>query len=132
MISIRANNFGKILAVGLSAACLSACSMGEEMRRIELNKKAEEASEQQRSTNLTGEQIFIRSCNTCHPSGRLGMGPSLENMDTHFPTDVALKQMIRSGKGMMPAQPKTTLNDDELNNLVVYLRQLNIDLKEKK
>jgi mono/diheme cytochrome c family protein len=106
--------------------------MGEEIRRIELNKKAQQASEQERSTNLTGEQIFIRSCNTCHPSGRLGMGPSLENIDTHFPDDASLKQMIRAGKGAMPGQPKSTLNDDELNNLVVYLRQLNIDLKEAK
>lgn len=113
-------------------ASLFGCSMGEEIRRIEQVKRAQAASEQQRSTNLTGEQIFIRSCNTCHPSGKLGMGPSLDNMEKDFPTDDALKQFIRTGKGMMPGQPKSTINDQELSNLVVYLRQLNVDLKEAK
>ena len=43
-----------------------------------------------------------------------------------FPTDDALKKFIRSGKGMMPAQGKDALNDKELDNLVAYLRQLEI------
>lgn len=129
----KSNHFLPIaISAILLSACVSGCSMQEEIRRIEQVKKAQEASEQSRSTNLTGEQIFIRSCNTCHPSGRQGMGPSLENMDTRFPTDEALKQLIRNGKGIMPAQPKATLNDDELNNLVGYLRRLNEDLKKDK
>jgi mono/diheme cytochrome c family protein len=122
---------GRLMISGsLSVLILSGCSMGEEIRRIEQVKREQQASEASRSTNLTGEQVFIRSCNTCHPSGRQGMGPGLENIDTHFPTDDALKQMIRAGKGMMPPQPKTTINDQEMDSLVVYLRTLNADLKE--
>jgi cytochrome c5 len=132
MNSSSTHFFKSVVASMLAGACLSGCSMQEEMRRIEQVRKAQEASQQSRSTNLTGEQVFIRSCNTCHPSGRKGMGPSLETMDKDFPTDQALKQMIRTGKGIMPPQPKATINDDELNNLVVYLRRLNEDLKAPK
>jgi mono/diheme cytochrome c family protein len=106
--------------------------MGEEIRRIEEVKKAEQASEQSRSSNLTGEQLFIRSCNTCHPGGKQGMGPSLENMETKYPTDPALIDLIRKGKGIMPGQAKSEVNDQEMNNLVVYLRKLNQDLKSTK
>ena len=114
----------------LACLCLSGCSMGEEIRRIEEVKKAQEMTAESRSTNLTGEQLFIRSCNTCHPSGKKGMGPSLENMDKDFPTDASLVQMLRKGKGVMPGQPKDTVNDQEMANLIVYLRALNVDLKK--
>lgn len=109
---------------------LSACSMGEEMRRIEASKQANRLKEAACSTNLTGEQIFVRSCNTCHPGGKQGMGPRLDNLSAHFPSDESLKRLLRTGKGIMPAQPPDTLNDDELDNLLVYLRKLENDLKE--
>jgi mono/diheme cytochrome c family protein len=73
-----------------------------------------------RSTNLTGEEVFIRSCNTCHVGGK-----TLENMPKDFPDDRALKAYIRRGKGTMPAQPKEIINDEEMDRLVLYLRNLN-------
>ncbi|MBI4534277.1 MAG: cytochrome c, partial [Candidatus Melainabacteria bacterium] len=76
------------------------------------------------STNLTGEQIFIRSCNTCHPVGREGMGPALDKVNEHFPRDENLQAFIRSGHGLMPQQPRESLNDQELASLVAYLRKL--------
>jgi mono/diheme cytochrome c family protein len=109
---------------------LSGCSMKEEIKRIEAVKQAQQANEASRSDNLTGEQIFIRSCNTCHPSGKKGFGPTLIAMDEHFPTDDKLKALIRDGKGAMPGQPPATLNDREMSNLVEYLRRLNTDLKD--
>lgn len=104
---------------------LSGCAMSEEMKRINITQQAEQQREAGRSTNLTGEQIFIRSCNTCHPGGEAGMGPSLENLGKHFAEDAKLKAFLRKGKGNMPAQTKDTLNDKELDDLVLYLRNLN-------
>lgn len=101
--------------------------MSEEMRRIAEVKKAQKQRDSAGSTNLNGEQIFYRSCNTCHPSGRLGMGPSLKNLAKNFPEDAALKSFLRKGKGMMPAQRPDILNDQELDNLVVYLRELKVE-----
>lgn len=112
------------------AILLSSCSMGEEMRRIEAAKQASKLQQASNSTNLTGEQLFVRSCNTCHPSGKLGMGPRLDRVAEDFPTDAALAAFIRKGKGIMPPQPKDSLNDDEMNNLIAYVRNLSADLKD--
>lgn len=114
----------RYMLLGL-ALLASGCAMSEEVRRIEEVKRSAERREASRSTNLTGEQIFIRSCNTCHPGGKAGMGASLENLQKDFPDDEALKKFIRKGKGAMPGQPKEAINDQELESLVSYLRQLN-------
>ncbi|MBS2006688.1 MAG: cytochrome c [Cyanobacteria bacterium SZAS TMP-1] len=111
----------------VAANALNGCVMSEEMKRISAQKKAEEMRQESGSTNLTGEQIFVRTCNTCHPQGRAGMGPSLENLAKDFPDDAKLKAFIRQGKGIMPGQPKEVLNDQELDNLVGYLRALTFD-----
>ncbi|MCC7528896.1 MAG: cytochrome c [Candidatus Melainabacteria bacterium] len=103
---------------------LSACSMGEEVKRIRAVNEVEKQRAQSQSTDLTGEQVFIRSCNTCHPRGRAGMGPALDKMDEHFPADQQLKRFIRMGKGIMPAQTADVVNDTELDNLVKYLRAM--------
>jgi cytochrome c2 len=98
--------------------------MSEEMKRIESTEKAQKQRAEANSTDLTGEQVFVRSCNTCHPLGKVGLGPSLEDLPSKFPEDAALTAFLRKGKGMMPAQTKEVLNDQEMSNLVVYLRQL--------
>ncbi|HEY9869035.1 MAG TPA: cytochrome c [Candidatus Obscuribacterales bacterium] len=113
-----------LAAAALAAAGAAACSMPEEVKRIEAVRRAELRMEAAGSTNLTGEQIFIRSCNTCHPGGKEGMGPSLALLDQHLPDDQSLKAFIRKGKGIMPAQPREALNDEELDSLVAYLRRL--------
>ena len=110
--------------VGASLLLLSACSMGEEVKRIQAVNEMEKERAQSQSTDLTGEQVFIRSCNTCHPRGRVGLGPALDQLNEHFPDDVQLKRFIRMGKGVMPAQGKDAVNDVELDNLVKYLRAL--------
>lgn len=104
---------------------ISGCAMNEEVKRIEEVKRNQRQREAARSTNLTGQQVFIRTCNTCHPGGDKGMGPSLSDLNTKFPDDGALKKLIRSGKGIMPPQPKSAINDKELDSLIDYLRHLN-------
>jgi mono/diheme cytochrome c family protein len=128
----------KLIIVSFAALVICAgggCSMKEEIKRIEAMKQAHEASQSARTSNLNGEQIYVRSCNTCHPSRRHSVGGSqedlLDSLDKRFPEDAALKAFIRHGKGVMPAQPVTTLNDKELDNLVEYLRRLDEERKEK-
>ncbi len=104
---------------------LTSCSMSEEVRRIEQVRQLQQRRNLSNPTDLTGQQIFIRSCNTCHPGGEEGMGPALNHLAKLFPSDEALKKFLRSGSGMMPAQPKEVLNDRELESLVTYLRALN-------
>ncbi|MBX9686356.1 MAG: cytochrome c [Candidatus Obscuribacterales bacterium] len=126
-------NICRISAASIcSLSLLSACSMGEELRRIEAAKQAKQMREASRSSNLNGEQLFVRSCNTCHPAGKAGMGPRLDQIDLHYQDDAALKKFLRSGKGMMPGQPEDSINDEEMSNLIVYLRSLSAELKEDK
>lgn len=114
------------LAIFMILVTLGGCSMGEEVKRIEQTRQAQIRQEQGASTDLSGEQVFIRSCNTCHPGGRKGFGPSLESVNEHFPDDKKLKAFLREGKGIMPPQPKSAINDKEMDNLVTYLRNLNV------
>jgi mono/diheme cytochrome c family protein len=102
---------------------LAGCSLSEEMKRIEASRQYEEKQEASRSTDLTGDQIFIRSCNTCHPGGKQGMGPNLLDISEKY-DDANLKRIIRKGKGIMPAQPPNVINDIELDRLVAYLKTL--------
>jgi mono/diheme cytochrome c family protein len=112
-------------AFALSTTTISGCVMSEEMKRIDAVKKLQQARDESGSTNLTGEQIFIRNCNTCHPGGRAGMGPSLENFAKDYPTDDKLKAFLRKGKGMMPSQER--LSEQEMDNLVTYLHALTFE-----
>lgn len=115
-----------VVCVVLIVTLFYGCAMSEEMRRIEGLKQAEQLREASRSTNLTGEQIFIRSCNSCHPNGKVGLGPSFEKLEEHFPDDSSLKNFIRAGRRNMPAQPNSVLNDKELDNLIKYLRNMKV------
>jgi mono/diheme cytochrome c family protein len=101
------------------------CAMGEEIKRIDEVKRSQQLKEAARSGNLTGEQLFIRTCNECHPGGKQGMGPSLENINDTMTNDADIKKLIRNGKGFMPGQPKKVINDLELDALIAYLRRMN-------
>lgn len=113
-------------------ATTGGCAITEEMRRIEAQKKDKERREKGMSTDLSGQQIFIRSCNTCHAGGKAGMGPDLSKLSEHFPTDDKLKKFLRTGVGAMPPQPKDVLNDAELDNLVQYLREMKVEIPQEK
>ncbi len=121
----------KIFALILMVfATTSGCAMPEEMRRINEMKELSQRREGQMTTDLSGQQIFVRSCNACHPGAKEGMGPALDKLAEHFPTDDKLKKFIRQGVGMMPPQTKDVLDDQELVNLVVYLRGLKFEEKK--
>ena len=109
----------------LVSATTSGCVMSEEVKRINKIQRERQLKKEQMTTNLSGEQIFVRSCNSCHPGGKAGMGPDLDKLSEHFPKDDQLKQFIRNGVGVMPPQPKEALNDQELDSLVFYLRSMN-------
>ena len=114
----------RIYAVVVLFLVVCGCSMSEEMKRIEQMRAAQQRRDASRSTNLTGEQVFMRSCNTCHPQGRAGLGPSLGNLPQRYSDEASLKAFLRKGKGIMPPQRPKDLNDEELNNLIDYLKTL--------
>jgi mono/diheme cytochrome c family protein len=68
-----------------------------------------------------GEATYIRYCNVCHPGGGLGAGPSLIGLEL---SDRKLRDLIRHGKGRMPGFGKSTITDEELDDLVHYIISL--------
>jgi mono/diheme cytochrome c family protein len=112
--------------LAVTSLILSGCAMSEEIKRIDENKHSLSERAASLSTDLNGEQLYFRSCNTCHPTGRQGpMGPALDHVNEHFPTDAALRDFIRKGKGVMPAQTKDVMDDKEMDSLIAYVRHIN-------
>lgn len=69
-----------------------------------------------------GKTLFINNnCGSCHPvDGRAGgTGPRLS---TTGRGDVAIKNVIRRGKGAMPGNSR--LSDTDLDKMVIYLRAI--------
>lgn len=68
----------------------------------------------------SGQIVFMRHCNGCHPHGEAGVGPALNNKP--LPGE-AIKLQVRTGLvgGSMPPFPPEKISDDELSALVAYL-----------
>ncbi len=73
--------------------------------------------------NATGEEIFLQLCSNCHAtdlSGGIGppLGPGSNAADQ---SDEFLRMTITAGRGRMPSF-STSLNDDQLERLIEYIR----------
>jgi mono/diheme cytochrome c family protein len=73
------------------------------------------------TTPRTGETIFARYCNTCHPGGGRGVGPSLI---TENYAEAEMRSVVRHGKKQMPGFGLQVISDDDLNALVEYVKGL--------
>jgi mono/diheme cytochrome c family protein len=73
-----------------------------------------------------GQKVFMTSCNPCHPSANAGIGPALHGpqFSARYPDDAAIAAVIRQGRGGMPAFAPGSLSDQDLANVVAYLRGL--------
>ncbi len=67
------------------------------------------------------ERVYMLNCAFCHGADRNGAGdfPSLRGVNNKY-NDVQIKNLIRNGKGQMPAH--TQLADTTLNQLVRFLK----------
>lgn len=65
-----------------------------------------------------GKQVFMDSCDDCHPDGGEDVGPSLIG-DPHSPAQ--LRRQVREGSGRMRPFPPNRLSDEELEALLAYL-----------
>ena len=68
-----------------------------------------------------GQTVFARYCNTCHPGGGLGAGPSLLIVSL---TDAEVTDIVRHGKNRMPGFGERIISNDELADLLTYLEQM--------
>ncbi|MCG3117865.1 MAG: cytochrome c [Candidatus Manganitrophus sp. SA1] len=73
------------------------------------------------SSIANGQKVFMEHCNQCHPQGETGLGPALNNKPL---PSFMIRFQVRRGFGAMPAFSKKDISDDQLNDLVEYVRAL--------
>lgn len=73
-----------------------------------------------------GQRAFAAQCSSCHPGANAGIGPALygPQFAERYPDDGPLAAVIRQGKGGMPAFAPDQISDQDLSNIVAYLRGL--------
>jgi mono/diheme cytochrome c family protein len=70
---------------------------------------------------VRGRASFHRVCGNCHPGGDADVGSRL--LGAGF-TEAHVRQQIRDGGGDMSAVPETCISDSDLDDVLVYLREL--------
>jgi mono/diheme cytochrome c family protein len=68
-----------------------------------------------------GRQVFMSQCYQCHPGGRGGVGPALNDKPLPQP---AIRTQVRAGVGAMPGFNEQRINDDELHAVARYVTAL--------
>ncbi len=68
-----------------------------------------------------GKAVFDQSCNSCHPNGGQGAGPTLRGKNLQA---TRIQTIVRNGGGGMPAFSASQISDQQLTNLVAYVQSL--------
>jgi mono/diheme cytochrome c family protein len=70
-----------------------------------------------------GERVYMQYCNSCHPGGNQGAGPALKPLLPNR-SDEQIRTVVRKGKRPMPGYNQNSISDDQLTNLILYMRTL--------
>jgi mono/diheme cytochrome c family protein len=76
----------------------------------------------------TGQAIFMKNCQKCHPGGEAGVGPALNKPMTGF----SIRMQVRHGFGPMPAFKKRDISKGEMDYLIAYMKALRKHKKVEK
>lgn len=68
-----------------------------------------------------GQIVFMKDCHQCHPGGEAGLGPALNNKPL---PGFMIRYQVRHGLGAMPTFSEQQIDDQELDHLLVYLKEL--------
>lgn len=68
-----------------------------------------------------GQEHFMAKCQKCHPVGESGLGPAINSN----PAPKFIKRFqVRHGLGVMPSFDDEEISDDDLDDILSYLRAL--------
>jgi mono/diheme cytochrome c family protein len=102
---------GFCLSLLLVVAILAACDNGPGMDTPGLTGA------------VAGERVYMQYCNSCHPGGNQGAGPALKPLLPNR-SDEQIRTVVRQGKRPMPGYNENNISDDQLTNLILYMRTL--------
>jgi mono/diheme cytochrome c family protein len=67
-----------------------------------------------------GQAVFARYCNSCHPGGGRGAGPSILGEDD----EGKIRKIVRNGEKRMPGFGPMAISDEQMTELVGYIQTL--------
>lgn len=105
----RIKNYITIVTILFISACNPKINPPKEGINQYFSKKA-----------LSGKQVYMDNCNTCHPSGRAGLGPAIFNKPL---PGFMIRFQVRNGIGTMPAFKIKHISSKELDNLVRFIKE---------
>jgi mono/diheme cytochrome c family protein len=68
-----------------------------------------------------GQKVFMNYCQACHPHGEAGLGLAIN--DKPLP-GFLIRFQVRNGLGVMPSFKEDVISDEELGQIVAYLKAL--------
>ena len=68
-----------------------------------------------------GQRVFMAHCYQCHPGGRAGVGPAINDKPLPRP---AIRTQVRAGVGAMPGFDEKKLSDQEVHAVADYVAAL--------
>jgi mono/diheme cytochrome c family protein len=68
-----------------------------------------------------GQQVFMSHCYQCHPGGRGGVGPAINNKPL---PRAAIRTQVRLGAGAMPGFNEQHISDEQLHAVARYVAAL--------
>lgn len=71
--------------------------------------------------SIRGQALFMHRCHRCHPGGMAGLGPAIINKPL---PGFLIRFQVRTGLGAMPAFNKNQLSDNQLDDLIIYIKEL--------
>lgn len=70
---------------------------------------------------VSGQVLFMSNCQKCHPMGESGLGLAINSN----PAPKFVKRFqVRHGLGVMPSFTKSEISNDELDDILSYLKAL--------
>ncbi len=106
----------RVVLVAVAALCIASLGCGSARRREPLSMPAPLDARAER-----GQAVFMANCHQCHPGGEAGLGPALN--DKPFP-EFLKRFQVRHGLGTMPSFPQEKISNEQLDDLMEYLKAL--------
>lgn len=92
-------------------------SCGTARRSVPLKGPLENISEEV----AAGRVVFMEYCQQCHPHGEAGLGLAINNKPL---PGFMIRFQVRNGLGVMPKFKDSVISDEELGQLIAYLKAL--------
>lgn len=123
---IATKKFNKILMI-VSLLCLVMAYGMAEMHRASAKKKltgGETQIEQADGTVLSGKDLFTKKCSQCHGIDGDAQRSNAPKLSKSSLDQAGIKDIVRSGKGIMFSFTKKDLSDEELDAVSKYVLSL--------